>query len=70
MKSVPWFVACVIAGCAAVEGALPAVAQTPPPNLPAAPPDKRRVTLAEAVVTAYFFLGQIGMTWESKSCMR
>lgn len=53
MKPVPWFVACAIAGCAAVGGALPAAAQTPPPTLPATPADNRRVTLADAVETAW-----------------
>ncbi len=53
MKPVPWFVACAIAGCAAVGGALPAAAQTPSPTLPAPPADNLRVTLAEAVEAAW-----------------
>jgi hypothetical protein len=32
---------------------LPAAAQTPPPTLPATPADNRRVTLADAVETAW-----------------
>lgn len=57
MKSVPWCVACVFAGCAAVGGIWPAAAQTPspfpPPNLPISAGDSRRIPLAEAVEAAW-----------------
>lgn len=53
MKPVPLFVACAIAGCAAVGGTLPAAAQTPVPPLAAALADQGRIPLAEALEAAW-----------------
>lgn len=57
MKPVPWFVACTVAGCAAVGGAWPIAAQTrspaPSSTLAAASAHYRRIPLAEAVEAAW-----------------
>lgn len=57
MKPVPWFVACAIAGCAAVGGVWPAAAQTrspePSSTLAAATAEHPRIPLAEAVEAAW-----------------
>jgi len=57
VKPVPWFVACAIAGCAAVGGVWPAAAQTrspePSSTLAAAAAEHPRVPLAEAVEAAW-----------------